>query len=82
MSVTVLLECQAKPESADELRATFKAILPDTRSYDGCQRVEVVGNQDDSCNIVLVEKWESRQHNEKYMAWRTETGALEKLEKC
>ncbi|HLA26277.1 MAG TPA: antibiotic biosynthesis monooxygenase [Syntrophales bacterium] len=79
MSVNVLLEVQSKPEKIDELRSTFKNILPDTRSYDGCQGIKMVGNQDDPCNLVLIEKWASRKQYEKYIVWRTETGALEKL---
>tara|TARA_B100000809_G_scaffold239324_1_gene260787 strand:+ start:1359 stop:1496 length:138 start_codon:yes stop_codon:yes gene_type:complete len=27
----------------------------------------------------VVAKWESREHQEKYMAWRAEQGAFEKL---
>lgn len=79
MSVTVLLELQSKPESVDELTATFENILPETRRFEGCQSVEVISNQDDLCNLVLIEKWDSRQHHEKYLAWRTDTGALETL---
>jgi quinol monooxygenase YgiN len=79
MSVTVLFEVQSKPESIDDLRSTLKNILPDTRSYDGCLRVKVVGNQDDPCNVVLIQTWASRRHYEKYFAWRTETGAIEAL---
>ncbi len=79
MSVTVFLEVQSKPENIEELKTTFKAILPDTRAYDGCQGVQVVGNQDDSLNLILQEKWESRQHYEKYLGWRDETGALAAL---
>ncbi len=77
--VTVLLEVQAAPEKIDELKSTFKNILPDTRGYDGCEGVDVVGNLDDPCNLVLIEKWDSRVHYEKYLAWRTETGALAAL---
>ena len=79
MSVTVLLEVQAKPENLAELKSTFKNTLPDTRAYEGCQGVDIIGNQDDSCNLVLIQKWDSRQHYEKYLGWRTETGALEAL---
>ena len=79
MSVTVLLEVQAKPEKLAELKSTFKKTLPDTRAYEGCQGVDVIGNQDDSCNLVLIEKWDSRQHYEKYLGWRTKSGALEAL---
>lgn len=79
MSVTVLLEVNAKLENLAELKSTFKNTLPDTRAYEGCQGVDVIGNQDDSCNLVLIQKWDSRQHYEKYLAWRTETGALDAL---
>ena len=79
MGVTVILECQAKSGTGDELKATFNSILPDTRAYDGCQGVEVVCNQDDNDNIVLLERWESRPHYEKYLGWRDETGALKAL---
>jgi quinol monooxygenase YgiN len=79
MSVIVILGMQSKPEALEDLKSTLKNILPDTRAYDGCQSVHVTGNQDDPCNLVLIEKWESRQHNEKYMEWRTDTGALAAL---
>ena len=79
MSVTVLLEVQSKPENLAELKSAFKNTLPDTRAYEGCHGVDVIGNQDDSCNFVLIQKWDSRQHYEKYLGWRTETGALEAL---
>ena len=77
MSVMVLLELQSNVENIEQLKSTFKDMLADTRKYDGCQGVETFNNQDDSNNLVLVEKWESRQHYEAYLAWRTESGALD-----
>jgi len=79
MTVTVLLEVQAKPENIEKLRLIFSEILVDTRNYQGCIDVKVLGDQDDPLNLVLVEKWQSRQHYQNYFAWRTETGALEIL---
>jgi len=81
MSITVMLEIQSKPESIDELKTTLKAILPDTRAYDGCENVQVTTNQDDALNLILVETWESRQHYETYLGWRDERGDLEALGK-
>ena len=81
MAVTVLLELQLKPESVDDTIKTFKDILPDTRAYDGCIGVTVTQNQDDPTNLILIEEWESRQHYEKYFAWRTETGVVDGLGK-
>ena len=79
MAVTALLDLQAKPDQADALVRLFKDILGDTRKYDGCLGIEAQRNLDDPNNIVLIERWETRGHHEKYMAWRTETGVMETL---
>ena len=79
MSATILAELQVKPEAVDEMISYLKTILPDTRVYEGIQSIEVQQNQEDSSNLVLVEKWDSRQHYEKYLGWRTETGVFDKL---
>ncbi|MEX1664232.1 putative quinol monooxygenase [Zhongshania arctica] len=79
MSVKVMLEVQSKPECIDDLKATFESTLPDTRSYEGCINLQVIGNQDDPLNIVLLETWETRKHYEKYLTWRAESGSLEAL---
>ena len=79
MSVNVILEVQSKPENIQELTSTLQHILPDTRSYDGCAGVQVIKNQDNDLNLLIFETWKSRQHYEVYLAWRTETGALEAL---
>ena len=54
-------------------------ILPDTRSFDGCEGLDVKINSDDPNNLVLVERWQSRPHYEKYFAWRQETGLIDRL---
>ena len=65
MACTVILEIQLKADAIDTAKGAFKEILPDTRAYDGCQGVEVTENQDKAGNIVLVEKWDSREKYEK-----------------
>lgn len=79
MSVVVLFEVQVKPEAVKEVKATLKAVLPETRAYDGCQGFDVFGNLDDGNNLVFYERWASREHHKKYLAWRTETGFMEKM---
>ena len=73
MAVTIILEVQAKKGTGNDLLATMKGILPDTRSYDGCISLNVYQNQDDSDVMVLVENFETKAHYEKYLAWREET---------
>jgi quinol monooxygenase YgiN len=79
MAVTVLLELKAKSGTGAGLVGVFKQILPDTRKFDGNIGVTVFQDQDDSDTVLLIEEWESRPAYEKYLAWRTETGALDQL---
>ena len=79
MSVLVLLEVQVKPEVIPDMKSYMAEILPDTRAYDGCQRIDVYFNTEDTGSMVAVEHWDSRAHYEKYVAWRTETGVMDKI---
>ena len=78
-TTVVLLEIQVKPECVEEVKAFMKEALPDTRGYDGCQGLDVYGNLDESTNLVFYERWDSRDHYQKYLNWRTETGVLDQL---
>jgi quinol monooxygenase YgiN len=79
MSTVVLLEMQVKPEAVNEVKAMLKQLLPETRAYTGCQGLDIYSNLDDGGNLVFYERWDSRDHYQKYLAWRTETGVLDKL---
>ncbi len=79
MSVTVLLDLKAAPGSIGQLKQLFSEILEDTRAYDGCDGLEVHLNQDDGDNLLIIERWQSRPHYEKYFAWRQETGLIDRI---
>jgi quinol monooxygenase YgiN len=79
MTCIVILEVTAKKGTGVQLVETFRTLLPDTRSKDGCQSVEVTTNLDDNDNIVLVERWATRQLYDNYLAWRQQRGDLDKL---
>jgi quinol monooxygenase YgiN len=79
MSVTVLLEATVKPEEVSNMKSYLAEILPDSRKYEGCKGMEVYFNTEDEDNMILLERWDSRQHHEKYLGWRTETGVMDKL---
>ncbi|SHJ56603.1 MULTISPECIES: putative quinol monooxygenase [Cycloclasticus] len=79
MSINVILDLQVSTENREKLLNTFEAILPDTRAFKGCQEIVVTSNDDDPLNIVVLEKWDSREDHKSYMAWRSERGDLEKL---
>lgn len=79
MSVLVIGEVHVAPDSMDEFKTYLRKILPDSRAYDGFERIELYEDTEDEGPIIFVEHLESRAHQEKYIAWRTETGVMEKL---
>ena len=79
MAITVILEAEAKPGTGNDFLETLKEVLPGTRSYDGCLELNAYQNQDNSDVMVLVGRWESKEHYEKYLGWRQERGDMELL---
>lgn len=79
MSVIVTVHFPTKPEAADDFYASLLALLPDTRAYDGCIKVTTHRDLDNSANIFLIEEWETREHQQKYLAWRVETGLMDAI---
>ncbi len=79
MAVTIFLELRAKQGTGNDLLAMMKAVLPDTRDFDGCHGLDVYQNQDEPDVLMLVEDFESKAHYEKYLGWRQETGVFEQL---
>lgn len=79
MSVTVLLAVTAKPECRDDLIAMFAENFKQTRVYDGCIDVYMTLCDDNPNELLLVQQWETRPHYERYLAWRAETGVVDKL---
>lgn len=79
MSVMVLLEAPVKADEISNMKSLLAGLLPETRAYDGCQGMDVYFNEDKAGEMVVVERWASRPHHEKYLRWRTETGVMGKL---
>lgn len=79
MSVLVLGEVHVAPSRMNEFKTCLREFLPDSRAYDGFERVELYEDTEEEGSIIFVEYWASRDHQEKYIAWRIETGVMEKL---
>ena len=79
MSVIVIVNLDVKEESVDELKKYFKEILPDTRSFEGCQGVQLYESKESPTKMTIHAKWTSEDAQKKYMSWRIENGSLEKL---
>ena len=79
MSTFVTLEFQAKPDKVEAVKEFLGKVLPDTRAYEGFERIDLHQDQDDPTSFMFYEQWSSRPEYEAYLAWRTETGALDEF---
>ena len=76
MSVSVLLEGVLKEGLVDEFVEICKGAYPVTRANDGCKGINLTLNVDNARNFVMTETWDSKEHYEKYLAFRTEDGTV------
>jgi quinol monooxygenase YgiN len=79
MTCQAVLEITVKDDKYDQLREWLVKILPDTRGFKGNVSVEFARNQDEPKDVVILEKWDTREAYEAYLAWRSETGILTEL---
>jgi quinol monooxygenase YgiN len=79
MAIDVIVRLKTKPGTTQAMLEGLQGILPDTRAFHGCRRVDVVRDSDDLETVFLLEEWEERANHEAYMAWRAERGDLDGL---
>lgn len=70
MAVTALLEVRLDPDRIPEAHRVLAETLVATRGFDGCLNVKVTADVDDPAHVVVVETWESREHDAAYRAFR------------
>jgi len=74
MAVGVLLEWRFKPDAVDQAPAVVSRVLTTTRAFDGCIRVDVLIDDNDPTRWLLVELWESLEHDAAYRTFRAGPG--------
>lgn len=79
MSVLVNLQLKVKQGQVPKLIETFKEVLPGTRAYKGCHWLKLTTNIEDENVLEVVSEWDSKEHYDTYLKWRTETGVLAAL---
>lgn len=79
MSIAVTIDLAVEPARTSEFLAFIKKIAPDTRAYAGCQLFDIWTDQNKPGHVFFYEIWDSRGDQEKYLAWRTETGLMDQL---
>jgi len=76
MTVSVLLEGTLKEGLVEKFKEIATDALHVTRAFDGCQNVNLTLNVENPHNYVLRSTWDSKEHYEKYLAFRTEDGTV------
>ncbi len=70
MAITALLELTLRPESVADAPEVIRETLTATRAFPGCLKVDVLIDAADRTHVVVVEEWESLEHDDAYRAWR------------
>lgn len=79
MSVAVIAVFPVHPDKIDEFLTLFRAVLPDTRAFEGCELIETYIDQSDPGRVVVWERWPTKGHHRRYVAWRNESGLGEQM---
>jgi len=79
MSLHVTLELTAVDGRVDEMIAVLKKSLPDTRARQGCEFVTVHQDQANPNQVLLIERWATREDDDAYRAWRAGEGAIKEM---
>ena len=75
--VYVNLQLKIKKGLESEFIEVLNKLLPETRAFEGCHAVYFIQNQDDPSNLEFFSKWDSKEHYEKYIKWRVDSGVME-----
>jgi len=76
MSVSVLLSGTLKDGLVEQFKEICAGAFHVTRAFDGCQNINLTLNVENPHKYVLTEVWDSKEHYEKYLAFRTEDGTI------
>ena len=75
MSIMVSVEFSLQEGKQKEFLDVLGNVLPDTRAYDGCIKVETYA-EDNGSSIILIEEWETKKHQQACFHWRVDTGMV------
>jgi len=78
MSVIVTLEAEIKEGQKKNLLTMLREFLPETRLYKGFIYISI-NLQRESNRVLFFEEWDSVEDYEAYLAWRGETGVMDRL---
>ena len=82
MTALVVKNFKAAEGKFEALGDYFKLVLGDTRSLDGCIKVDVYADKSvatftSAATFTLVEEWETFSAHDNYVSWRTDQGDVD-----
>ena len=79
MQNLVIAKFPVKPEKLQETGQFLAEILPETRAFKGCIKLDLY-LEEATKTYVLVEYWDSLADYDKYVEWRKVTGTFDLFE--
>tara|TARA_B100001996_G_C18222063_1_gene424087 strand:+ start:194 stop:487 length:294 start_codon:yes stop_codon:yes gene_type:complete len=79
MAISVLVEGYAKDNKIQDIVNFFEEAFKITRNFDGCLEIYLTINSKDKNNFIMIEKWKTKEHFDKYVKYRTEKGTIDEL---
>ncbi|MFZ2529472.1 MAG: antibiotic biosynthesis monooxygenase [Rhodococcus sp. (in: high G+C Gram-positive bacteria)] len=79
MALTALLELEFKPDALADAKTVMDRVLGETRAFDGCLGIEILVDRGNEARWVVVEKWQSTDHDTAYRKFRAGPGAITDL---
>jgi len=80
MSCLVIVEFLCNPGRSGDFINLCRRNYPVTRSYDGCKYVFLSVDQENENSLVMVEEWDSKEHHQRYVAFREADGTSDLMD--
>jgi putative intracellular protease/amidase/quinol monooxygenase YgiN len=75
--IVVCLRLTARDPAA--LKAHLLSVIPETRTADGCRSSNSLQSVANPTEFLLVQRWASLEHQQRYLSWRNDRGDLAAL---
>lgn len=75
--VIITLDLKVKPEAVNDFCTSLPEMIKDTAKRPGFVGIHIVQHKEDPTHVLFVERWETEQAYQDYIAWRTERGDME-----
>jgi quinol monooxygenase YgiN len=74
MTVVIVADVQCTPGRRGEFVRAVAGMVRDTREQPGFEGIDVTRADGQDDLVVMVERWESVESYQRYLAWRAERG--------